>query len=100
MADSDSDASIRFNSCVSFYKIKAREISGAIQVIMKDKLSIFDPLPGDYAKDSEKFKSVVASYSDGNFLIVPAGGNKVRIIHHCFIHGDPGHSPSQAEPRA
>jgi hypothetical protein len=89
MADSDSGASVRFDSWVSFYKYKARETSGAIQVIIKEKLSIFDPLPGDYAKDSEKFKAMVASYSDRNFLLVPAGGNKVRIIHYCFIHGDP-----------
>jgi hypothetical protein len=60
MADSDSDASVRFNSWVSFYEEKARETSGATQVIMKGKLSILDPLPGKYAKDSEKFKSVVA----------------------------------------
>jgi hypothetical protein len=57
---------------------------------MKGKLSILDPLPGDYAENSEKFKSMVASYSDGNFLLIPARGNKVRIIHHCFVQGDPG----------
>jgi hypothetical protein len=56
---------------------------------MEGKLSILNPLPGDYAKDLKKFKSVVASYVDRNFLLVPAGGNKVRIIHNCFIHGDP-----------
>jgi hypothetical protein len=100
MANSDSDASVRFNSWVSFYKDKARETLGAIQVILKEKCSIFDPLPGDYAKDSEKFKSVVASYSDGKLLLVPAGGNKVRIIHHCFVHKDPGYGPSRAEPQA
>jgi hypothetical protein len=90
MADSDSNASVRFNSWVSLYKDKARETSGSIQVIMKGKLSILNPLPGNYAKNSEKFESMVASYSDGNFLLIPAGGNKVRIIHHCFVHGDPG----------
>jgi hypothetical protein len=62
-------------------------------VIRKGKLSIFDPLPGDYANGADKSKSAVATYPDGNFLVLPAGGNNVRILHHCFVYGEPG-SPS------
>jgi hypothetical protein len=40
--------------------------------------------------DLERFKSIVATYYDENFLVLPAGGSNVRIIHRCFVHGDPG----------
>jgi hypothetical protein len=35
-------------------------------------------------------RRTVASYLDENFLLVPVGGNKVRIIHAPFVHRDPG----------
>jgi hypothetical protein len=94
MADSDSDASVRFDSWVSYYAANAKNPAGSLQVLAKSELSILDPLPRDYANDTNKFKSCVASYPDGNFLALPAGGNSVRIIHHCFVHGDPGQQPT------
>jgi len=93
MADSDSDTSVRFDSWVSLYATKAKETTGSLQVLAKSKLSIFDPLPRDYANETNIFKSCVASFPDGNSLVLPAGGNSVRIIHHCFVHGDPGLQP-------
>jgi hypothetical protein len=48
---------------------------------------------GDYPNDADKFRSVAVTYPDGNFLVLPARGNNVRIIHHCFVHGEPGSPP-------
>jgi hypothetical protein len=88
--DTDSNASVRFDSWTSFYAEKAAEKDGTLQVIRKGKLSILNPLPINYVNDSERFKSIVATYPDGNFLVLLAGGFNVRIIHHCFVKGDPG----------
>jgi hypothetical protein len=63
MADYDYDASVsRYDSWVSFYAAKAREPAGALQLLMKSKLLILDPLPSDYANGTDKFKTIPTAY--------------------------------------
>jgi hypothetical protein len=94
MATFNSDASVRFDSWVSFYAVKARVPAGALQVLTKSKLSILEPLPSDHANDKNKFKTTAATwYPYGNFLIIPSRGQNIRIVYHCFVHGDPGSPP-------
>ena len=76
---------VKYESWEEYYKKKKEEPEGYFNHFAKKRVSAFDSLPIGYVNRPESFKATVDAYPNGNFLLIPAGGNLVRCIHHCFI---------------
>jgi hypothetical protein len=77
-------SNVKFKSWEDYYLVKKEEKEGYFQDLALKKLSAFDSLPSGYFNHPENLKDVVEAFLGGNFLLIPAGGNLVRCIHHCF----------------
>jgi hypothetical protein len=75
---------VKYQSWEEYYKKKKEEPDGYFNRFAKKRISAFDSLPSGYVNRPESFKTTVAAYPDRNFLLILAGGNLVRCIHHCF----------------
>jgi hypothetical protein len=76
------------------YKEKRDEPGDYFHHFAKKRVSAFDSLPSGFAERPEYFKRTVEACTDGNFLLIPAGGNLVRCIHHCFLFKEFGKQDS------
>jgi hypothetical protein len=83
-------SNVRYASWEDYYLKKKRDPESHFYRLTTKRLSAFDSLPIDYVNRPDAFKNVVESYPEGNFIIIPAGGNLVRCIHHCFVFDEPG----------
>jgi hypothetical protein len=77
-------SNVKFESWEDYYLMKKEETESYFHHFASKKLSAFDSLPSGYANHPDAFRNVVASYPEGNFFLIPAGGNLVRCIHHCI----------------
>ncbi len=82
-------SNVKFESWEDYYLVKKEEQEGYFYNLASKKLSAFDSLPNGYINHPEAFKDVVEAFPDGNFVLIPARGNLVRCIHHCFVFQEP-----------
>jgi hypothetical protein len=75
----------KHSSWKEYYLSKKKETNGFLHEFAENKLSVLDSISLEYVGRPDKFKKVVEFNSDDeNFLLLPAGGNRVSIVHSCF----------------
>ena len=87
--------SSRYPSWKEFYLSKKKGTDGLLKKTMEFEDSLVDDsFSMDYAEDQLKFGEIVDKYQGEYFLLLPAGGNRVNLVHNCFranAKGDGGH---------
>jgi hypothetical protein len=71
-----------FSSWKEYYLSKKKETNGFLNKLTENKISLDVPL--SFVNDSIWFKRAVEENLEENFLLLAAGGNRVRIVHNCF----------------
>ena len=74
--------SSRYPSWREYYLSKKKEAKGFRKGFIEyDNLHV---LPSSYVNDPTVFIDTVDCLEGENFLLIPAGGNKVSLVHNCF----------------
>ena len=63
-------------------------LPGPFSTLEGKALSYFDDVPNSYLSDTSRFVTEVATREGMNFIIVPASGSNVKILHQCFAFSD------------
>jgi hypothetical protein len=76
---------VKYDSWEEYYKEKREEPGNYFHHFAKKRISAFDSLPSGFVNKPDSFKLTVEACPEGNFLLILAGGNLIRCIHHCFL---------------
>ena len=86
----------RSSSWMLWYDEQLKLNNGPFHELAFGELSELDDVPPSYAGDSRAFSSTIATVDeDLVFLMIPAAGKRVSILHQCFSHSEkPGREAS------
>ena len=84
----------RYPSCREFYLSKKKGTKGFLQEPLKLEDLVDRDASSTYANNPWEFMKVIEIVRDANFLLLPAGGNRVTLVHNCMnaIVDEKGHS--------
>jgi hypothetical protein len=74
----------RFSSWKEYYLSKKKETGGFLHQLAENKRSLLNYVPRTFVGHPAAFKKVIEDNGEENFLLLPAGGNRVNIVHNCF----------------
>jgi hypothetical protein len=76
--------SSRFSSWKEYYHSKKKETNGFLNKLTENKISLLNDVPLSFVNNPSGFKRAVEENSGEKFLLLAAGGNRVRIVQNCF----------------
>ena len=74
----------KYSSWKEFYLSKKKETKGFLEETIKFKDSSASTPPLTFVNDPFAFMKVIDFFEGENFLLLPAGGSRVSMVHNCF----------------
>jgi hypothetical protein len=76
--------STRYPSWKEFYLARKKGTKGIRKETMEFEYSLASDDPFTYVNDPIAFSKLIDVFEDEYFLLLPAGGNRVNLVHSCF----------------